>query len=72
MNTFLYVLLAVDAVLAVSLILFVVIRSHRKFYKTEKESFDPLPSIEVDALKKDQTPLIIGDLDNAFFKTDKR
>lgn len=66
MNNFLLVLLIVDTVLALSLILFVILRSHKRFYKTESEHFEPVHSIEADELRKDQTPLVIGDLDFSY------
>ena len=72
MKDFLLILLALDVVLALLQMLFVTIRSHKKFYKTEAERFEPVHSIEADALRRDQTPLIIVDLDLSFFNNDKK
>ena len=66
MSTFLWILLAVDGVLILSLVAFAIIRSHKRFYKTESEHFEPVHSIEADELRKDQTPLVIGDLDFSY------
>ena len=66
MSTFLWILLAVDGVLALSLVAFAIIRSHKRFYKTESERFETIHSIEADELRKDQTPLVIGDLDFSY------
>ena len=72
MNTFLWILLALDVVLALSLVAFAIMRSHKRFYNAEKEGEEPIYSIEVDALRKDQTPLVIGDLDLSFAKKEKK
>lgn len=71
MDLTLKILLALDALLLIALLIFVIVRAINKFYKTKEQVLEPYASQEAEALRKDATSLFIGDLDDLSSKKNK-